>query len=321
MRWQEARVSRAVELMVAHVENIRRRHDRNAAELEEARKVIQQQNSCRGTGDPRASPGLSIFCAWLKPLGLLSYGCLTHHTMSLLLLSSEKIQTTVTADWEAICRLARTELVPRTCTCAPWNKVKVLLAFVSEQQPSEDQHISHSQQTSGGLFFSLCNGSLLLVCAQNINSCSQVLVGLFLFLVCCRRRQSGSRRSGTLIEAGSLSAPPPWALSPAAPSSSKRTTTRLMRGWTEAASLLMSGWLDPRRRFICCLCFTSSGHLIQVKLQTRLRILRLPHSLRRLLFLLNLNLSASQQNNHPLQRCRAKSTASRTRGQTHLTAT
>lgn len=53
---QEARVSRAVDLMVAHVENLRRRHDRSAAELEEARRVIQQQNSCRGTGDPRASP-------------------------------------------------------------------------------------------------------------------------------------------------------------------------------------------------------------------------------------------------------------------------
>lgn len=53
-------MSRAVDLMVAHVENLRRRHDRSAAELEEARRVIQQQNSCRGTGDPRASPGLSI---------------------------------------------------------------------------------------------------------------------------------------------------------------------------------------------------------------------------------------------------------------------
>lgn len=50
-------MSRAVELMVTHVENLKRRHDRNTVELEEARKVIQQQNSCRGTGDPRASPG------------------------------------------------------------------------------------------------------------------------------------------------------------------------------------------------------------------------------------------------------------------------
>ncbi|XP_044068271.1 inositol 1,4,5-triphosphate receptor associated 2 isoform X3 [Siniperca chuatsi] len=53
---QEARVSRAVELMVAHVENLRRRHDRNVAELEEAKKVIQQQNSYRNIIDPRASP-------------------------------------------------------------------------------------------------------------------------------------------------------------------------------------------------------------------------------------------------------------------------
>ncbi|XP_069382017.1 inositol 1,4,5-triphosphate receptor associated 2 isoform X2 [Paralichthys olivaceus] len=53
---QEARVSRAVELMVAHVENLRRRHDRNTAELEEAKKMIQQQNSSRNIIDPRASP-------------------------------------------------------------------------------------------------------------------------------------------------------------------------------------------------------------------------------------------------------------------------
>ncbi|CAB1442913.1 unnamed protein product [Pleuronectes platessa] len=53
---QEARVSRAVELMVAHVENLRRRHDRNAAEMEETKKMIQQQNSCRNLIDPRASP-------------------------------------------------------------------------------------------------------------------------------------------------------------------------------------------------------------------------------------------------------------------------
>ncbi|XP_023283196.1 lymphoid-restricted membrane protein-like [Seriola lalandi dorsalis] len=49
---QEARVSRAVELMVAHVENLRRRQDRNVAELEEAKKTLQQQN----ISDPRASP-------------------------------------------------------------------------------------------------------------------------------------------------------------------------------------------------------------------------------------------------------------------------
>lgn len=51
-------MSRAVELMVAHVENLRRRHDRNVAELEEAKKAIQQQNSCRNSIDTGASPGL-----------------------------------------------------------------------------------------------------------------------------------------------------------------------------------------------------------------------------------------------------------------------
>ncbi|XP_028308606.1 lymphoid-restricted membrane protein [Gouania willdenowi] len=52
---QEARVSRAVELMVAHVESLRRRYDRNAAELEEARKTLQhQQNSFRGKSEHNA---------------------------------------------------------------------------------------------------------------------------------------------------------------------------------------------------------------------------------------------------------------------------
>ncbi|KAM7404647.1 hypothetical protein PAMP_011977 [Pampus punctatissimus] len=49
---QEARVSRAVELMVAHVENLKRRHDRNIAELEETKKM----NPCKNIMDRRASP-------------------------------------------------------------------------------------------------------------------------------------------------------------------------------------------------------------------------------------------------------------------------
>ncbi|XP_068194801.1 inositol 1,4,5-triphosphate receptor associated 1 isoform X2 [Antennarius striatus] len=53
---QEARVSRAVELMVAHVENLSRRHDRDVLELEEAQRVIQQQNSCRNIFNPIESP-------------------------------------------------------------------------------------------------------------------------------------------------------------------------------------------------------------------------------------------------------------------------
>ncbi|XP_034065424.1 lymphoid-restricted membrane protein [Gymnodraco acuticeps] len=54
---QEARVSRAVELMVAHVENVRRRHDRTVLELEETRSSVQPQTPCRNLKDPRASPG------------------------------------------------------------------------------------------------------------------------------------------------------------------------------------------------------------------------------------------------------------------------
>ncbi|XP_041802721.1 inositol 1,4,5-triphosphate receptor associated 2 [Chelmon rostratus] len=61
---QEARVSRAVELMVAHVENLRRRHDRNMAELEEAQKVIQQQSSCRNAIDPLAADPEDIANRW-----------------------------------------------------------------------------------------------------------------------------------------------------------------------------------------------------------------------------------------------------------------
>ncbi|XP_026010332.1 lymphoid-restricted membrane protein isoform X2 [Astatotilapia calliptera] len=61
---QEARVSRAVELMVAHVERLRKRYDRNLAELEEARRMMmqqqQQQSSCRNITDPRASTGFCI---------------------------------------------------------------------------------------------------------------------------------------------------------------------------------------------------------------------------------------------------------------------
>ncbi|XP_034552755.1 lymphoid-restricted membrane protein [Notolabrus celidotus] len=53
---QEARVSRAVELMVAHVENLRRQHDKNVVELEEAKKTIQQQTSSRNSVDHRPSP-------------------------------------------------------------------------------------------------------------------------------------------------------------------------------------------------------------------------------------------------------------------------
>ncbi|KAM9752838.1 uncharacterized protein ACNS7B_009173 [Menidia menidia] len=56
---QEARVSRAVELMVAHVEGLRRRHDRNVAELEDIKKMVQQQHqqhAYRGSVLPTVLP-------------------------------------------------------------------------------------------------------------------------------------------------------------------------------------------------------------------------------------------------------------------------
>lgn len=56
---QEARMSRAVELMVAHVESLRRRHDKNVAELEEMKKMMQQHpSSYRNSINPTTSPGI-----------------------------------------------------------------------------------------------------------------------------------------------------------------------------------------------------------------------------------------------------------------------
>lgn len=74
-------MSRAVELMVAHVENLRRRYDRNAAELEEAKRVIQQQNSYRNIIDSRASPGLTDAVGRAAWFDLLSSEYLTDHSL------------------------------------------------------------------------------------------------------------------------------------------------------------------------------------------------------------------------------------------------
>lgn len=46
-------MSSAVELMLAHVENLRRQHDKNVADLEETKKLIQQQS----TMSPKACSG------------------------------------------------------------------------------------------------------------------------------------------------------------------------------------------------------------------------------------------------------------------------
>ncbi|KAJ8257826.1 hypothetical protein GJAV_G00190140 [Gymnothorax javanicus] len=50
---QEARLSRAVEVMVAHVENLKRRHIRDRAELEETRRQLQRSSRSRQLSDPR----------------------------------------------------------------------------------------------------------------------------------------------------------------------------------------------------------------------------------------------------------------------------
>ncbi|XP_035239056.1 inositol 1,4,5-triphosphate receptor associated 2 isoform X1 [Anguilla anguilla] len=50
---QEARMSRAVDLMVAHVENLKRRQVRDRAELEETRKQLQRCSRSRQLSDPR----------------------------------------------------------------------------------------------------------------------------------------------------------------------------------------------------------------------------------------------------------------------------
>lgn len=56
---QEARASRAVELMVAHVENLKRRLDRNVAALKDAKKLMlqQQQESVGSAVDAGALSG------------------------------------------------------------------------------------------------------------------------------------------------------------------------------------------------------------------------------------------------------------------------
>nr|XP_023649249.1 protein MRVI1-like [Paramormyrops kingsleyae] len=50
---QEARVSHAVQLMMAHVEKLQWRHVRDYAELEEAKRMVQRSNCSRQLSDPR----------------------------------------------------------------------------------------------------------------------------------------------------------------------------------------------------------------------------------------------------------------------------
>ncbi|KAG7283856.1 hypothetical protein CRUP_034043 [Coryphaenoides rupestris] len=52
---QEARVCRAVEIMVAHVENLKRRHDRHGVELEQTKRLVHRV-SRRNLTDPGVQP-------------------------------------------------------------------------------------------------------------------------------------------------------------------------------------------------------------------------------------------------------------------------
>lgn len=128
-------------------------------------------------------------------------------------------------------------------------------------------------------------------------------------LVCCRRRQSESRKSATPTVAGSTSARPPRAPSPAVPSWSKRTTTRRSKGQTQCQTRVIYHQ-DHTIHDVAQLAsmFFSSDHLILVKLHSRFHVFRLQHSRLPLLLHLLLNLSASHLNNHHLKSRWAKST-------------
>lgn len=212
MRWQEARVSRAVDLMVAHVENLRRRHDRSAAELEEARRVIQQQNSCRGTGDPRASPGLSI-C-------VQSWSCLvfSHLVVWLITLCC----CVVAFFWEdpddsdsrlrsylQVCSHWTCRTISCTCTCAPWNKVKVLLHLF---QNNSRRRVSISVIPSKPqvlVFFSFQRISFARFCSKYsfmfISACGLVRFGLLQEKTKQEQKKRHSHRGRKPVRSASLS--------------------------------------------------------------------------------------------------------------------
>lgn len=56
-RPQEARMSRAVEVMVQHVENLKRHHMREHAELEEMKRLIQQNSRNRQLAETQGEVG------------------------------------------------------------------------------------------------------------------------------------------------------------------------------------------------------------------------------------------------------------------------
>ena len=127
--------------MVAHVENLRMRQDRNAAELEEAKKTIQQQNSSRNIIDPRASPG-SFFTSVRLFVWRVCHG--RHLTDECISCRRSRGQ------WQQSENISqgteRKGLIAPHLTSAH-NLISLL--FLLEKQPSKDQCFNNSQSNTG----------------------------------------------------------------------------------------------------------------------------------------------------------------------------
>ncbi|NXA06886.1 LRMP protein, partial [Sapayoa aenigma] len=65
---QEARMSRAAEVMVQHVENLKRHHMREHAELEEMKRLIQQNSRNRQLVETQGDQKQQVQCSPLAPL-------------------------------------------------------------------------------------------------------------------------------------------------------------------------------------------------------------------------------------------------------------
>ncbi|NWU84181.1 LRMP protein, partial [Onychorhynchus coronatus] len=65
---QEARMSRAAEVMVQHVENLKRHHMREHAELEEMKRLIQQNSRNRQLAETQGDEKQPVRCSPPAPL-------------------------------------------------------------------------------------------------------------------------------------------------------------------------------------------------------------------------------------------------------------
>lgn len=69
-RLQEARMSRAAEVMVQHVENLKRHHLREHAELEEMKRLIQQNSRNRQLAETQGEVGCGVWSRAPRVRGL-----------------------------------------------------------------------------------------------------------------------------------------------------------------------------------------------------------------------------------------------------------